>query len=39
MNFEYMPELKYKMGYPILIIFMIFIFVGLIAFFRKKKWL
>ncbi|WP_319371710.1 magnesium/cobalt transporter CorA [uncultured Ilyobacter sp.] len=39
MNFEYMPELKFKMGYPILIIFMVFIFVGLIAFFRKKKWL
>ena len=39
MNFEYMPELKFRMGYPILMIFMVLIFVGLIAFFRKKKWL
>ncbi len=38
MNFEYMPELKFRMGYPFVIIFMIFIFLGLIAFFKKKKW-
>lgn len=39
MNFEYMPELKFRMGYPILIASMIFIFVSLIVFFKKKKWL
>lgn len=39
MNFEFMPELKFKYGYYILWGVMISIFVGLVLFFRKKKWL
>ncbi len=39
MNFEYIPELKYKYGYHTLWGIMILIFIGLLLFFRKKKWL
>ncbi len=38
MNFEYMPELKWRWGYPFLWLIMISVFIGMIAFFRKKKW-
>ena len=34
MNFKYMPELSWRWGYPLVITVM-----GLILFFRKKKWL
>ncbi|WP_082422466.1 CorA family divalent cation transporter [Aquimarina longa] len=37
MDFEYIPELKYKYGYHVLQSIMILI--GLLIFFRKKKWL
>lgn len=39
MNFEYMPELKWKWGYPILWLVFIAITAGLLKFFRRKKWL
>jgi len=39
MNFEFMPELKFKYGYYILWGVMICIFLGLLFYFRKKKWL
>ncbi|MBQ4820525.1 magnesium/cobalt transporter CorA [Aquimarina sp. MMG016] len=39
MNFEYMPELKYQNAYYILWGIMITLFVGLLVFFRRKKWL
>jgi magnesium transporter len=39
MNFEYMPELKWKLGYLGVWIVMISISFGLFFFFRKKKWL
>ncbi|WP_299550967.1 magnesium/cobalt transporter CorA [Seonamhaeicola sp.] len=39
MNFENIPELKYKYAYFILWGVMIFIFVVMIYFFKKKKWL
>jgi magnesium transporter len=39
MNFEYMPELKWKWAYPILWTLFITIPVGLFIYFRKKKWL
>lgn len=39
MNFEHMPELKWRWGYPSLLLIFIAISVGLIFFFRKKKWL
>jgi magnesium transporter len=39
MNFEYMPELKWHWGYPVLWIFFIGVSVFLLRFFKKKKWL
>ncbi|TSE09123.1 magnesium/cobalt transporter CorA [Aquimarina algiphila] len=39
MNFENMPELKYQYGYHTLVCIMILIFIALLIFFRKKKWL
>lgn len=39
MNFEHMPELSWKNGYLMLWIFMITITIGLIFYFKKKKWL
>jgi magnesium transporter len=39
MNFEYMPELKWKWAYPVLWVFMISIPVILLIYFRRKKWL
>jgi magnesium transporter len=39
MNFEYMPELKWKWGYPILWAVFIGVSVFLLRFFKKKKWL
>ena len=39
MNFEYMPELKWKWGYPLLWVVFIGISGLLLNFFRKRKWL
>ncbi|UOA09201.1 magnesium/cobalt transporter CorA [Methylobacter sp. S3L5C] len=39
MNFEYMPELKWRWSYPVLWIFFISVSVFLLRFFKKKKWL
>ncbi|MCW3103204.1 MAG: magnesium transport protein CorA [Bacteroidetes bacterium] len=39
MNFDYMPELHSKWGYPVTWAVMIVIIVCLLIFFRKKKWL
>ena len=39
MNFEYMPELKWKWGYPALWGVFLLITAGLLVFFRRKKWL
>lgn len=39
MNFEYIPELHYRNGYFILLAVMAVMAVGLILFFKKKKWL
>jgi len=39
MNFEYMPELKWRWGYPVLWVFFISVSVFLLRFFKKKKWL
>jgi magnesium transporter len=39
MNFEYMPELKWRWSYPALWIFFISISAFLLRFFKKKKWL
>jgi len=39
MNFEYMPELKWKWAYPALLFAFITIPVVLLVYFKKKKWL
>ena len=39
MNFEYMPELKWRWAYPTLWVIFISIGVGLLVFFKKKKWM
>ena len=39
MNFEYMPELKWKWAYPVLWMAFITIPAILIIYFKKKKWL
>jgi magnesium transporter len=39
MNFEYMPELKWRWAYPTLWGIFIGISVGLIVLFKRKKWL
>lgn len=39
MNFEYMPELRIKNAYPVLMLVMILVATVLIIFFKKKRWL
>ncbi len=39
MNFEYIPELKFKYGYFVLWGVMLFTFFGLLYYFKRKKWL
>lgn len=38
MNFDYLPELHIKFGYLYFWILMIFIVIGLLVYFRKRKW-
>jgi magnesium transporter len=39
MNFDYMPELKWRWAYPALWVIFIFIFLGMLGWFKHKKWL
>lgn len=39
MNFEHMPELHYKYGYFAVWIIMIVLVIGMLIYFRRKKWL
>ncbi len=39
MNFEFMPELRWRWGYPALLGLMLAIFLGMLYFFKKRKWL
>ena len=39
MNFEYIPELQYKYSYFILLGVMFVIFIGMLIYFKRKKWL
>lgn len=39
MNFEYIPELQYQNGYFYVWGLMILIFIGLLFYFKKKRWL
>ncbi|WP_373058864.1 magnesium/cobalt transporter CorA [Zunongwangia sp. H14] len=39
MNFEYMPELQWKYGYFAVWGVMIFVFLGMLYYFKRKRWL
>ncbi|HMB46083.1 MAG TPA: magnesium/cobalt transporter CorA [Candidatus Methanoperedens sp.] len=39
MNFEYMPELKWRWGYPVIWTIIVFIGIYMLNYFRKKKWI
>lgn len=39
MNFDFMPELRQKWGYPGVMILMLAIVIGIYVWFRRKKWL
>lgn len=39
MNFEFMPELKQKWGYPAVMVFMTAVTITIFIWFRRKKWL
>lgn len=39
MNFEYIPELKYKYSYFILWGVMVILFISMLFYFKRKKWL
>ena len=39
MNFEYMPELKWRWAYPAVWVVFIMVGVGLLIFFKRKKWM
>jgi magnesium transporter len=38
MNFEFMPELHYRNGYYIVIGFMFLVVIGMIIYFKKRRW-
>lgn len=39
MNFQYMPELEYRYGYFVVWGVMMLVFVGMMFYFKRKKWL
>ncbi len=39
MNFEYMPELRWRAGYPMVLVGMAVVVAVMLLFFRKKKWI
>jgi magnesium transporter len=39
MNFQHMPELHRTWGYPAVLVLMLGMTVGMLLFFRRKKWL
>lgn len=39
MNFEWMPELGWKAGYPLVLLFMLIVSLGLLLWFRRRGWL
>ena len=39
MNFEYMPELQYRYGYFTIWGVMLLIFIAMLIYFKRKKWL
>jgi magnesium transporter len=38
MNFKYMPELEWHIGYPVALVVMLLVVAFLVLYFRRKKW-
>lgn len=38
MNFRYMPELAWIWGYPLALVLMLVVAIGMLIFFRRKRW-
>ena len=38
MNFDYMPELRWRWGYPAILLFMTIVGTTMFAYFKKKRW-
>jgi magnesium transporter len=38
MNFKYMPEINWIYGYPSVLVLMLSVALGLIIYFKRKKW-
>lgn len=39
MNFEFMPELRWSWGYPLVLLFMLGVAVTMLLYFKRKHWL
>jgi len=39
MNFEFMPELKWRLGYPFALLIMLTAIISMIVYFLKKRWI
>jgi len=39
MNFEYMPELGWYVGYPLVLIVMVAVVVSMLFYFKRKRWI
>jgi magnesium transporter len=39
MNFDYMPELRVRWAYPVLLLAMASLAGGMVVYFRKKRWM
>jgi len=39
MNFRYMPELSYRYGYPLTLLFMLALGLVMLGYFKQKKWI
>ncbi|MCX6005090.1 MAG: hypothetical protein NT082_05395 [Chloroflexi bacterium] len=39
MNFKGMPELESPLGYPAVLLLMLAVAVGMLIYFRRKKWI
>ena len=39
MNFDFMPELRWRLGYPVWWVFTISMALGMIFYFKRRRWL
>jgi magnesium transporter len=39
MDFDYMPELQWRWGYPAVLLLMVAVAIGMLVYFRRKDWL